>query len=330
MYEIKKLNKKKQKMLKKEIKSFSGDSYIFSAEEISLMNEHEVRAVKNYIEQLIPGCKIIIVLAVRNYLKFIESAIQENVKSMRYFEYLIENKLKINEMYKSKLKKFEDIFNDVIIYKYEDSLSHPKGPCGYFLEKVGFSQLDDIEVLNDNIGLDMFALELISYINRFIPFYHNTFKSKYRSENDTTLIYKLKGKGKFKIPDNRFEEYKVKATLEHRWLKEHFDIDYLEDVYDRDSSYADYDVSYKKTFLSIIKEVNPTIRLGMYNFAKNKVQDSKVFEEIIIEIEKEFKKDDLDHYFSILDKYYNEISLSESKQYNNAFLVRLYRKLFRR
>ncbi len=272
--------------LKKEILNCDCESLVISAESIILYSKDGLTKLKDIIQNDLNIKNIIIILTTRNILDFMNSYVQQLIKSSFEVEY---NKLVQKTIYENQISKFEEVFGqeNLIVYCFEEAKKHPLGVVGYFFEQIGIEKerVKEIKIIKTNEGISELACEVIDYINTIEPFIDKKEISQKRQIGDTRLLQKLSGK-KFVI-DEIYQKSLLKNSLQDvQWLKKHYGIDYTSTKTVKKNKSQIREATFIE-LKEIFPKLNHTIQKNLENYFKEKLNNTRFYE---IENKRNLKK----------------------------------------
>ena len=262
--------------LKTEMVNSDCENLLISAENIILFSYEGVERLKSIIIKDLKVFDIKIVISTRQTISFINSIVQQIVKSSFKVDYK-----EIQEKYSfyNQIQKFAEVFGkeNLIVYDFESAINHPFGVIGCFLENIGFNKksLKYLKVMRANEGISDVACEIIDFINTNEPFIHDNNISKKRFAGDTKKIEQFSGQT-FVIESNIQKEI-IKSTLSDRvWLKENYSIDYL-NIKPTKNKKVIFDDRFYNEFISIYPYLHTEIRVLLSKYIKNKISTESIF-----------------------------------------------------
>lgn len=283
--EIEKKYSKQKQLLIEEIRSTDCDRVIISAEDLSHLPKHSIQAMKDFFSSLDCDIKIKIIFTTRDAISFIASAFQEDVKRGHECQFLKPPIQKI-DLYRYKLEKFIDVFGkeNIIIYKYEDSLRHPNGPVGSFLDKLDFDYrlLANIQKENSNLGVSHKAIEIMHYINQIEPSFLDGKMNPRRKNNDLTPFWAIKGE-KFKFDKLTLGKIVTACKEDVEWLNGlKLGVTYNVE-YDRQNEAGKiaYDSQYKRDLINVLAQISNEMIRMVYDFCCKKTQELNDAESLV-------------------------------------------------
>lgn len=196
---------------------------IISGEDISFMERNELEKMKLFLET---ECKykinFKIIIYVRKPISFINSIIQEIIKTGRN---IIDKEINylIKETYKNRIIKFQEIFNNVEIYSFEQACNHEFGPVGHFFDILGIKKdiQKNINFIVENRGMCGEAINICKFIIE-----RNTVDRNLTiKEQDFLSLLEMEGT-KFSLSDKLLNEYLLYISEELIWLKDNHQINY--------------------------------------------------------------------------------------------------------
>jgi hypothetical protein len=154
------------KKLSKYLKS-NDRNIIFSAEDLSLARKNKLKEFSELLKN--HGYDVSVLLFVRNPRSYVCSAIQQRVLIGAVID---DVKLGLTSR---RLKNIIEVFDNVVIYKFEDACSYKYGPVGFFLKRVGLEWEKNYKFSKMNESLSHTATMLLSHINYKVPLRNKEF-----------------------------------------------------------------------------------------------------------------------------------------------------------
>lgn len=253
-----------------------------------------------------------VVAIVRNPMSFLTSRSQQFMSDRCFTKDSIDRFLSGNEcsdgelrsdnvamnpkwLFSRNLSNYQEVFSDISLIKFEDAVNDKIGFTHYFLKSIGF----DLEVkdIRSNESRSDKAIEIISYIGSKVPFSINGKVNPLRNYADLSPLYSLSG-NKFKLERSQVSELAKRLEPEINWLKDNFNIDYLEnDESFLDKNSADqiiWDELFYKEIIEIFPKIVPHLRIFVYQFMLDKMANESCSEsqeclnKVMIELEEKF------------------------------------------
>lgn len=267
-----------KKQIYDELVSCECKNVIFSSENLSKLSVHELRRIRKFFLQSIDKINIKIVFVGRNPLSFAISDTQQKIKNGCNIsrKYILDT---YSRIYKSTLKKFIQVFgrDNIISYRYEDSIRSSIGVERYMLEQLGIKTYDnDYYTEYKNKSISLAACDFIHYINKHYP------GTEYREKE---CIFGFRG-SEYCIDSVTLHLLAVASKKDIEWLNDqrmslhyntiHFEVDktveliFNEEYYSNiEKAYSDFSLKirgYYKEYISskINAEKNSTYRKILY------------------------------------------------------------------
>lgn len=262
--------------LKNEISSSNCENLILSAENIILFSYEGIEKIKSIITKELGVSDIKIIISIRNILYFMNSITQQTIKSLFEVNYVELNK---KYTYYNQINKFAEVFgkDNLIVYDFESTVKHTFGVVGCFLEKINFNKesLKFLKIVKTNEGISDIACEIIDFINTKEPLVCNNDISKKRFLGDTKMIEKFSG-GKF-IIEKKFQKEIIEKSLKDRvWLKENYNIDYL-NLKPLKKKKIIFSTNFYDEFISIYPCSSTEIKILLNMYIKDKLSTESIF-----------------------------------------------------
>lgn len=171
---------------------------IISGEDISLLNEQELTALKQYLEQNKYFIRPIVFI--RQPIFLINSIVQQLLRAGDLDIQAILSLLFFRPL--ETIRKFKRIFNNIEIYGFEEII-HKQDLLSFFLNLLGISN-KNFKNIKANESISMPAARLLSMINKNMPLSNS--KCNFRQEKDVQYISKIIGE-KFTLLRHEIEPY---------------------------------------------------------------------------------------------------------------------------
>ena len=151
---------------------------------------------------------------------------------------------KSHSLFQERIEKFTKVFGSesVKVYSFEEAVKHEFGPVGYFLAftlNVNNNNNNEISRLYykvSNVGLSMFSVKFLSYVNMKMPLIIDGKPQKNRSLGDTEALFNVCGGGGGREETRACPKYDISYTdkttiIENSrhdvdWLRKNYGIDY--------------------------------------------------------------------------------------------------------
>jgi len=175
---INRLHDEYRQQLETQIKGFSGDTLIISAEDISLLEKSDLNQLRDYLIAITqPQVIISVVMMCRHPVSKFRSALQGSVCAFGLtIEKATQNHLGRTHLYRNLVTCIAEVFGgqSIILIKYEDAVSHPFGPAGALLAAKHHDLPNKIKpaLLHDNPTRNYETFVLLNAINQTC--YHNS------------------------------------------------------------------------------------------------------------------------------------------------------------
>ena len=182
---------------------------LLSGEDISIMNEEQLRTLKNILSQR--GFLVIPLVVVRSPYEFHCSTIQESVKA---------GNIECLTKFYSQIEKINNImkvFPDVKFIPFKTTNEHKSGPVGYLLEKLGLNP-DEFRIIRENSSLPNIIVRAQLELNKRHP---RILQNKL-NENWNSIVNKTFAtfKEKFLLTKFEFDELKGEVQKENVFFED--------------------------------------------------------------------------------------------------------------
>ena len=192
------------------------DYVVLSNESLSGLNAEDLDKLKRYFMD--KDFSIRVIAYIRSPLEHTISISQEKVKAGGIIE--LERRKTIDLA--PKIQKFINVFGESVeFHAFRDTVRHPYGPVGYFLELIGVSKenLSQYKIDNKNESISNTSTRLISYINSRYPLIVDGKINSKRQNKDTWPLHDIAG-GKFKLSTEEYELIRPFIDKDNQWLRE--------------------------------------------------------------------------------------------------------------
>lgn len=239
-----------------ELEGFQGRNTIFSGEDLYHLTYKNLNRVRMLLELLIPNCEIKVIFVVRNYLSYMNSSTQQAAKGGSIEKDVLRIRRKKKEFFRRAVRNIRNVFGaeNLELYAFEDSLKHHRGPVGYFLDRIGLDEkaIESMEIQRKNESFSDRATKMIFWLNEISARIDGV---KYADNNKIRKFNKrfscISGTSRYTLDRRKIRRLYSIMLSEARWLKEEFDIDYL-DCKKKD---ADVPVIFEETFMQEMKDL---------------------------------------------------------------------------
>ena len=241
-------------------------TFIFFGEGICSFSRREYRFFNDFLSALMPNAEIRIMHCVRSNIGYASSAYQQAIKVGRYHE---DGVRRYSNLYKHRIQNALKTFGRqrMEVYAYEETIKHPYGPVGYFLDAIGVSTdgLRTEDLARKNESISFFAVEIIEYINRKEPMITKGKRNPRRSRDDTAAILQIKGP-KYQISKEVSRKIMQRAGDDIRWLNKNFAIGYSTSDQGPLDIQAEYDQSYLDACVKAFDQLNAGLKAEFSNY----------------------------------------------------------------
>lgn len=256
--EINEFNKTELHLWLEEMRATECSNVIISGDWLSgFIKKESVENLKFLLDTIFPNAETKVVFVTRERNSFINSVKQELIKGNHSLSDITDNDYR--KLYKTYVNKYLELYarENIIAYKFEDSIKYQTGPVGYFLKQINFSEneIEKISIKKVNESLSDKSINLIFYINGKVPFYLNNKKNILRNFGDTKYIWEIRG-GKFTLDAGFTKEIFYKGLNDIDWLNDNLNITYPKEIPNQD---IDKEILFDADFLEDIKEIFPLL-----------------------------------------------------------------------
>jgi len=163
------------------------------------------------------------------------------------------------------------------LFRFEDACKQPKGPVCFLLNKMGLGDdvIDRMKIYNDNESMSDMAVDLLSYINRKIPYTEQNLKKGLRKRFDCKHLTSLPGRI-FQLPEKDILKLSNIITGDMIWLKNNFDINYSVGYKSSNNNNMQFDGSYIEQMITALRRLNPIIKKLIYDYVKLKTTETSL------------------------------------------------------
>ena len=245
------------------------EKIIISGEDIAGLSQLELEKMSQKIYA--HGYDIRVIVVVRSPLSYLNSSIQEIVKT----GYTIEDiKYHYNpNILKTRIETIESVFPQTSFFPFQDLLKHPSGPVGFFWETIGVSNFANLEVFRANESISDQATRLINFINKEQPLYLDIPTKKLnplRRYGDTVLIHELKG-DRFQLKEDELNQFRDELDQANQYLLTKFNSSFCDKQPYSPSASQNQSWSQEQTeqLRRIVPHLNSNIRNISYNYLKD-------------------------------------------------------------
>ncbi len=229
--EIKKVDEEYLHNIEKEIKETTCSKLIISSEHISNLTMDNLLNLRNYfLSTCGKQVKFNIIIFVRNPISLLISRIQQRVKGGHTEQVALKSIMNESAgLFQVKIEKFTKVFGSesVKIYSFEEAIKHEFGPVGYFLAllNVNNDEISRFHYKRSNVGISMFSVKFLSYVNMKMPRIIDGKLQKNRTLGDTRPLLNVYG------PKYDISYTDKTTTIENSrhdvdWLRKNYGIDY--------------------------------------------------------------------------------------------------------
>lgn len=170
--EIREVNESYRDQLLEQVKSFRGNRLLFSGEDLSFLNDEELKDLKTFFtEQFGPSATFTILLYIRNPIRYANSMVQEKLKHGSSLNSAIDEQIEFSGGggFRKIFERFETCFsrNRIWVIRFEDALKDEFGVTGAFFKAAGLnpSLADQIPKEKMNPSMSIEAGTLLAVIH---------------------------------------------------------------------------------------------------------------------------------------------------------------------
>ncbi len=236
---------------------------IFSGEYFPNFNQSELEAIKEYFNETLGEVEFQIYAYTRDPVSYASSAFQQRAR-----EFPSDTKV-IYFPYEEQIGRYLKAFGQksINLFKFEDACKHPKGPVCFLLNKIGLMDdvIDRMRIHDNNESMTDMAVDLLTYINRELPYTEHNLKKGLRKRFDYIYLISLPGR-KFQLPETDTVKLLYKTRRNMTWLNENFDINYSCDYKSSGNKYLEFDGVYVETMIEVLRKLNPIIKKLIYDY----------------------------------------------------------------
>jgi len=229
--EIKKVDETFLHSIEKEIKETSYSKLIISGEDISFLTIDNLLNLRNHFLSICgKEVKFNIIIFVRNPISLTVSTIQHLVTIGLTEQSALEIEMRqSSNLFQEKIEKFTKIFGSesVKIHSFEEAIKHKFGPVGYFLSllNVNNDEISRFRYQKSNVGLSMFAVKFLSYVNMKMPLRIDGKLQKNRTADDFKPLLNVY-EPKYDIAHTDKKTIIENSHHDVNWLRKYFEINY--------------------------------------------------------------------------------------------------------
>lgn len=279
---IEHFNRQNKDALVRELESSDCRNIIFSGEDISRLETHNLIALKTFLNQTVQNCEMKVILWTREPVGYIASLLQESLKSGAKIN---ENGMyrRMRNFFQLNLEKFIHVFGreNICVQSFEDACKHPLGLTGFFLKQLNLNEkhISTLLPANErrlNVALNDKVVHLFSFINTHLPLLENGKINEFRALGDTAPLHKIRG-NKFQLTRQTVDKIDKISQTDRLWLKEQFGINYSQSRDTKDVASV-YDGIFRVDILRIFPKCTPVIQFILYQYLENLCHDTALTE----------------------------------------------------
>lgn len=198
--------------------SCDSNTLLLSAEGVAHLKKGSTRALAIWLKSLAPSVKV--VACMRHPQNALPSEIQQRLKVGATLGELFSDPPYYN--FEKLIKKIGQIFGEdnLIIYDFQDALSHKGGITGAFIDTIGLlGLLYGGAEPEKNPSMSLKSALMLSSFNRQYPLFINGEKNSVRSQGDNKLFTAFSGK-KLTLPAPVYDALAERVEPQLQWLRE--------------------------------------------------------------------------------------------------------------
>ena len=240
------------------------DNLILSAESLVLFSHKTIFKLNQLLSKKFNTTNIRIILYVKEKNQFMNSIVQQYIKSA--IDFNIEDVIaKYNSCYYDSIYKFYKVFGkkNVTVLKFEETCQDDFGPVGFFLKTIGLdtNSISSIDYKRTNASISINAADLIYFINRQSPLIVDNEISKYRKRDDMNIFFDIPGP-KYSLKENMQLKILKESKKDIEWLEKTVGIKYENTLLNRED--IDFDNKFciyiQKVFFSLTKHIQNIVQ----------------------------------------------------------------------
>ncbi len=260
---LKEIRSKTLNLLSGELLTSNAHTFIFSGESLTHFNQSQLTAIKDFFYKTLGEVEFKVFAYTRDPATYASSFYQQRAR--RYPSDTKANYFSYEEI----IGRYINIFGkeSMNLYKFEDACKYPTGPVCFLLNKMGLQDeiVDQMQICNKNESISDMAVDLLTYINREIPFTTCNIKSSLRGTQDWKPFQYLPGK-KFQLPEEDIVNIQEKTRSNIIWLKDNYNISYSFNPKSQNNIQLEFDGNYVEHMILALRKCKPVIRKLVYNY----------------------------------------------------------------
>ena len=272
-----------RKWLGNELKKSEASTIVISGEFLPNFTEEELGSIKKFFLDHIGDVDFEILMFSRNPVSYASSAFQQRSRRKRI------DKNWIRFAYKKKVSRFINVFGRarVRVFRFEDACDYPGGPVCFFLAKIGLSEdvIRQMNICMDNESMSDLAVDMLTYLNRKIPYTEENLRSGLRRKYEHALFSILPG-SKFRLPLENANDVMAEAKSDMVWLQETFGISYETSFLDQVDSSLLFGDDYVDSMNVLLKKASPVLRKVIYEYIDDKLGDEGLADDSMRNLER--------------------------------------------
>jgi len=206
----------------------NSNTLIISAEDLCEIPQESLCKFILFIKQTAPDAHIDLIGFTREHQAYVGSIIQQHIKggSLTLDEIRAAVLRQVEHLYERRLGIFKglDGIHKIMVFSFEEAISHANGPVGFFLDKIGVPKCiqKEFHFVHSNKSISMESVLFLNSLNKKHP---SIINQKPNLKRPAVSLEKIAG-SKF-ILDSAYLDNICKTALKDKiWLCDNFNIDY--------------------------------------------------------------------------------------------------------
>ncbi len=238
---------------------------IFSGEDLPYFSKPELEDIKEFFTNALGIVEFAVYAYTRDPIAYASSDYQQHAR-----QFLSGTRI-LHFPYEEIIGRYLNVFGkeSINLYKFEDACKYPGGPVCFLHNKIGLGNevVDQMQILNKNESISDMAVDLLTYINREIPFTACNLNSGLRRRQDWRIFRDLPGR-KFQLPEEDIVNVREKTRSNMIWLKDNFNISYSFNRKSQNNIELEFDDNYVENMIVALRKCNLVIRRLVYDYIK--------------------------------------------------------------
>lgn len=238
--------------LKEAVQEMNISHVIIVDEGVSVLRPDNIRRIKHFFEQFSNyAIEFQVMVYTRHPLNWGNSNV---VQLLRYYgdqsmaELIDRNAERIlPTLFRERVGHFTDIFGSehVKVNSFEYALKNNDELVHHFLYQLHMPSniIDKMKIVNQNEGVSTFTALFYDYLNQRLPRLVKGKANAERDQRDHLKLANIRGH-KYKLSFDDQRRLLKSSELDRKWLKDHFQIDYMDDSLMKREVYKDIERSY--------------------------------------------------------------------------------------